>query len=129
MSEIVVYINGYKCHNGQVPARITPRQAGELLTALNTTEKKPYGCFDTFHVTTHISCRGGDKHGHGCGGDIKISTSLDNMRDFDFNRCRCMRNGGPLNCEHMLSSGNCADEFMRATVGAILFPQFYAKVK
>lgn len=32
-------------------------------------------------------------------------------------------------CAHNLSTGKCRDEFIRNTVGAILFPQFYANTK
>lgn len=32
-------------------------------------------------------------------------------------------------CAHNLRCGKCQDEFIRRTLGAALFPQFYAKAK
>lgn len=106
--------------------------ATRLLTALETTPVPHNFCLGTLNV--HTSYHNCIQAGYT---PDNYKTNLDLYADFSNNiGCRCapnMNNYAPYfkvaNCAKNIASGKCRDEYMRKTVGTILFPQHYATDK
>ena len=115
----------------------TTENVTELIDALTNTPINAGGCFDTllYRLTgPQGCCRAGANPTLFQPASINISTTYDGRAPFTpCFKCVCDGNIPAQNphkiCPKNLMAGKCVDEYMRNTVGKILYPQFYAKVK
>lgn len=125
-----VHIFNYSCGETE--------HASELIDALANTPVQNGGCFDTLIYRMsgpHGCCKAGTNHNTlFASSSINICTTHNGYTPFT--PCfKCVRDGkvpGAIphkTCAHNLVAGKCVDEYMRNTVGAVLFPQFYGKEK
>ena len=127
-----VFINGWMLRNPETGDAKRVRNGAELLNAIRDTQLPQGACFDwcTANITFNIAknWRGFDTVIRER--NIRISTYCNETFGSVSHRGKC---GCPTrqdeDCVKALASGKCVDAFMRNTVGAALYPQFYVREK
>lgn len=109
---------------------LTIEQAALLLIALRNTPMPLNSCWKDMHIALHAQ---EDKQQGGSGlvyDTMKITSAFD-----DTMKMPCGKRYSPhsrpelITCRDKIATGECKDEFVRNTIGAVLWPQYYAKIK
>lgn len=111
---------------------ITRNELDILMEKLSTSDIAPNTCIKMLNLEYNEHTR----FGHAIGGhELRRSLSIDGMFYFDQYpqcgkpNCNLSEADKIKRCARNLKNGQCRDEFIRNTLGAILFPQHYAKDK
>ena len=119
-----IYINGY-------PAGSTTNSK-KLMNAIYDTKRNIGGCFDwcTAALRYDIAKNWRDQDTATFHKYIYITTYCnETYRSIDHRaKCGCGTHSAE-DCFKSLASGKCVDEFMRNTVGSVLWPEFYQDSK
>ena len=112
---------------------LTIEQAALLLIALRNTPMPLKSCWKDMHFSFNAQ---EDKQQGGSGliyDTMKITSGFDNTMKMSCGACNSnlASKSCPelVTCRDRIASGECKDEFVQKTIGAVLWPQHYAKLK
>ena len=125
-----IYLNGQQLQNPDTERAAIVPNAISLINIIQNTKLEHSACFDW--CTAQIKYGVAKNHR---GIDTRPLDQIMVIETYRHNsiadirgRCGCAPYTAK-ECAKSLASGKCVDEFMRETVGAVLYPQFYAKEK
>ena len=107
---------------------ITFEQAFLLLSAMRNNMMTPNSCWGEFRLDMDFH-ENQDRYGALRFDDLRMSSDFQDMKMC----CACPTDkidtpsDKMMLCRDKLAAGECKDEFMRKTMGAILFPQHYVQ--
>ena len=112
---------------------LTIEQAALLLIALRNTPMPLKSCWQDMHFAFNAQ---EDKQRGGSGliyDTMKITSAFDSTMKMPCGACNSnpASNSCPelVTCRDRIAAGQCKDDFVRKTIGAVLWPQHYAKLK
>lgn len=109
---------------------LTVEQAALLLIALRNTPMPLNSCWKDMHFALHAQ---EDKQQGGSGlvyDTMKISSAFDNTMKMPCGKCYSQHSCPELiTCRNRIAKGKCKDEFVRKTIGRVLWPEYYADFK
>jgi len=119
--------------------KITTAQLQTILDAFEKNTSRPHTCIQTMSVEFHDTMSFGRMPGHGTRYRALDLSNQFYFYDVSDNKtpAPCIASGKTpqtedamlRTCAHNLRCGKCHDEFIRKTLGVVLFPKLYATEK